>query len=89
MDVIMKKPMIADDNLGTVINAEVIADDNLGTVINAEVNLSEQVVCLIWELSHILPTPCSKVVASYLVVVLPSACFQIIDTPINQLGAGF
>jgi len=44
MDVIMKKPMIADDNLGTVINAEVIADDNLGTVINAEVNLSEQAV---------------------------------------------
>ena len=75
MDVIMKKHMIADDNLGTVINAEV--------------NLSEQAVCLIWELSHILPTPCSKVVASYLVVVLPSACFQIIDTPINQLGAGF
>jgi len=73
MDVIMKKPMIADDNLGTVINAEV--------------NLSEQAVCLIWELSHSLPTPCSKVVAPCLVVILPSACFQNIDTLINQLGA--
>lgn len=87
MDVIMKKPMIADDNLDTVINAEMIADDNLGTVINAEVNLSEQAVCLIWELSHSLPTPCSKVVAPCLVVILPSACFQNIDTLINQLGA--
>ena len=64
-----------------------IADDNLGTVINAEVNLSEQAVCLIWELSHGLPTPCSKVVAPCLVVILPSACFQNIDTLINQLGA--
>jgi hypothetical protein len=64
-----------------------IADDNLGKVINAEANLSEQAVCLTCEQSYILPTPCSKVVVPCFVVVLPSACLQNIDTSINQLGA--